>query len=185
MRFLETILIVALLLPAFCKAQYLLPIDEHLSNQIIETPEIEYQTENNINSGGFKSLMVGVSFGTIAAANLSYQFRTHLISLRGATSVAIFEDNVWDVGLLYGFATQSERFHTSFSFGVAVIGGSRSDGLFSPSETIPTQFGFPLEANLYWRPLPNLGLGAYAAANINGDASFAGIGLSLQLFGRL
>ncbi|GAA5520856.1 hypothetical protein LQ318_03890 [Aliifodinibius salicampi] len=113
-----------------------------------------------------------------------YQFGPNLLSFRGCATTEIFGDEYWDIGLLYGWASSEYDYHVSFSSGIAVIGGSRSEGgLFSdtPRDVISAQFGIPLEGQFFWRPFGNVGLGLYGFANLNAEQTFAGLALSVQL----
>ena len=46
---------------------------------------------------------------------------------------------------------------------------------------IEMQLGFPIETQLFWRPLRFLGIGLYGFANMNSQESFCGGTLSLQV----
>jgi hypothetical protein len=129
---------------------------------------------------------VGVATrGAAGAVGASYQFGGNLLSMRAAGTVAFFGDDLWDIGLLYGRATRPGFMHVSVAAGVAAVGGTRREGsLFDPAETIPTTIGFPIEVQLFFRPLPVVGLGLYGFANFNDEESFQGIAGAVQL-GRL
>ncbi len=140
------------------------------------------QTEGNrywVNTG----LGVGTN-GMALIAGTHYQFGPNLLSFRGCVTTEVLGDEFWDIGLLYGWASSEYDYHISFSSGIAVMGGSRSEGgLFSdtPREVISAQFGVPLEGQLFWRPSGNFGLGLYGFANLNTEQSFGGLALSVQL----
>lgn len=122
--------------------------------------------------------------GMALIAGTHYQSGPNLLSFRGSATAEIFGDEFWDIGLLYGWASSEYDYHISFSSGIAVIGGSRSEGgLFSdtPREVISAQLGVPLEGQFFWRPFSNFGLGLYGFANLNTEQPFAGLALSVQL----
>ena len=116
-----------------------------------------------------------------ASLSLTYQTGRHAFSLRTATSGGIFEDSFWDLALLYGWGTKPAQVHASAGIGISLVGGSRSEGLFSETEKVNTTIGLPLEIQLSWRPLRFLGLCAYGFANINKEESFVGLTFCIQI----
>jgi|GEM_PF-988962 len=114
----------------------------------------------------------------------TYQFGGNLLSVRGAGTIAVFGDELWDVGLLYGRAFVSGLVHASASAGVGLVGGQTREGIHDEGEALPTTFGVPIAAELFFRPMPVLGLGLYGFGNVNREESFAGITAAVQL-GRL
>ncbi|WP_142454813.1 hypothetical protein [Gracilimonas mengyeensis] len=135
----------------------------------------------------------GLGFGTggvTLIGGASRQIDHHIFSVRGTTSTELFNyngDNIWDLGILYGWATTSQTFHLSASAGFGMIGGVyRKGGLFSgePDENIPLTPGLPLEFNVSWRSNRQVGFGWHYFANLNQERSFIGMAFTLQI-GRL
>lgn len=92
------------------------------------------------------------TLGSIAgSANASIQFKRALFSLRGTVnSESLFDDHFSDIGLLVGLATHGRKGHASAAIGVAMVTGSRNEGLdlFGPDtgrEKIDPTFGLPIE----------------------------------------
>lgn len=156
----------------------------------IDTGISDAKNDTALQSTKTNRLWVNFGFGPgtmdiAGVVSVSYQFSgSNLLSLRSAVNGELFGDEIWDIGLLYGLATSAHEYHASFSVGVGVIGGSRSEGLFSPNEQITPQFGIPIEGQLFWRPFRVFGLGLTGFANINFEQSFAGLAFNVQ-FGRL
>lgn len=127
----------------------------------------------------------GGSEGWGVSANVAFQHRSHLFSLRWAATTG-FDDAVSDVALLYGYATPtSSRNHAGAAIGIAIVEPCfDSDGLFSSCIEQRTVLGLPIEAQLAWLPAKSLGIGLYGFGNINRIRSFGGVTLSLQ-FGRV
>lgn len=150
-------------------------IPEHLNEDTIQTDKSRYWVNTGLGVG---------TIGMALIAGTHYQFGPNLLSIRGSVTAEIFGDEFWDIGLLYGWASSEYDYHVSFSSGIAIMGGSRSEGgLFSntPREVISAQFGVPLEGQFYWRPFRYFGLGLYGFANLNIEQLFAGLALSVQL----
>jgi hypothetical protein len=116
-------------------------------------------------------------------ANSSYQFGKSLITLRSAGTAELFGKSIGDYGLLYGIILKQQPTFVSFGVGLAFVGGSISQGLFSTKEPekIGPTIGLPLEVQLFFRPARFLGIGLYGFANLNPEESFVGATISLQL----
>jgi len=84
-------------------------------------------------------------------------------------------DKVWDVGVLYGRITKSDRGMASLSGGVGIVGAS------DYGRATSHRVGIPIEAQLFWIASDRLGLGIYGFANVNSDRSFAGALFCLQI----
>jgi hypothetical protein len=129
-------------------------------------------------------LTAGLGFGTRGGAGVvagSFQFDRHLLSARASGTVAFFGDELWDIGILYGRAVQTGVVHLSLGAGIAAVGGSHRETLFDPGERIPTTVGLPVEAQLFFRPVPVLGVGVYGFGNFNDEESFLGAVAAVQL----
>ncbi|MBS1914152.1 MAG: hypothetical protein JST22_19345 [Bacteroidetes bacterium] len=127
---------------------------------------------------GYSSL--GFISGAVTA---SYQAGHNILSLRGTeNSDGLFNDDYWDIGLLYGYGTEQQDYDISVGLGVAVVGGSEGHGLFGGERTtLPTVFGLPFEARAFWHITNWLGLGVYGFANVNGTRSWVGATASLEI----
>jgi hypothetical protein len=130
-------------------------------------------------------LDAGADFAFHVAA--SAQSGRHVVSLRVAGVTTFYEDlfgltgdpeDVTDVGILYGRGTERGPVRSSAGIGLGLAHVSRvgADGAWVVS--------LPLEAQVAWRPLPVLGLGLYAFANVNGEQSVGAVTMMVQA-GRL
>ena len=120
-------------------------------------------------------------------ASLTYRFGANLIVVRGAGAAELFGSGAGDVGLLFGRARVEPHQRTSIAAGLAVVGGCRSTStavLGGHCDRAPTSIGIPVEAQVAWVPLRELGLGLVAFADVSRHLSFVGAALSLQV-GRL
>ena len=130
--------------------------------------------------GGLGEGNPGVSGGI----SLSYRKGSNLFTIR-AVETSEFElylwgytgplDEVWDVGVLYGRITKSDRGMASLSGGVGIVGAS------DYGRAASHRAGIPIEAQLFWIASDRLGLGIYGFANVNSDRSFAGALFCLQI----
>jgi len=122
---------------------------------------------------------------------VSFQSGARVLSIRVAAVTSLLEnlfgpsghpDEVADFGILYGRGTPRGRVGASAGIGVGlaevmILGpGSIRRGTW--------YFTVPLEAQVAWRPLTFLGVGAYGFASFNGGASFGGLTFMVQA-GRL
>ena len=108
----------------------------------------------------------------------TFQFGKNVLSLRYSLVGELLADDFYDYGLLYGRAFHSSTFFASGGVGLGLV-EVRRGGLFTGKETI-YKFGFPLETQLFWRPLRFLGIGLYGFANFNSEESFYGFAICLQ-----
>ena len=97
------------------------------------------------------------------------------------------DEIVWDIGILYGRSSKTSYAKTSYglasvSGGISIVGVVRSDyyGGYYEKSTFLT-IGIPIEVQLFWTPIPFLGIGIYGFANLNLEESFAGWLLCIQL----
>jgi hypothetical protein len=128
----------------------------------------------------------GGSEGFAGSLNGSYQFGVNLISMRMTATAGIFEDEFYDLAILYGRATPpaGARHHLSAAVGLGLVDGCRDASVFSNCRAVSTVVGLPLELQAFWRPGKVVGLGLYGFANFNRAQSFVGVTLGLQV-GRL
>ncbi len=111
----------------------------------------------------------------------SSQIRSHVISVRSATTFNLFDDDFWDFALMYGLASRTSGSRITASAGVAIVDGHRCANFFDACEEISATIGLPLALDVAWIGLGFLGLGIHGFANINSEQSFGGIGLTVQL----
>ncbi|MGB9591901.1 MAG: hypothetical protein ACPL1K_05230 [Candidatus Kryptoniota bacterium] len=137
----------------------------------------------------------GSSFGISPGISLSYQSGKSLVSFRYVYNKELNilgpwpSETVWDIGLLYGRSAKASYGLASVSGGVSFVGGVRrgkylsSSGWFSSRyEELPFfTVGIPVEGQLFWTPLPFLGIGFYGFANLNAEKSFIGALLCIQI----
>lgn len=128
----------------------------------------------------------------VAAIYGSYRYDAHMLTLRGTIAEELFGDLGADVGLLYArMLLEESGGHLSAGGGLAYVQLQYEDdgldlcGIFGgdcldESRTLHT-VGLPLEVQAIWRLSGGLGLGIYAFANLNREASFAGLTVSAQL----
>lgn len=146
------------------------------------------------------------SFGTARGGSFSYPSGKGLVSIRyvynfmeidpspGYITSPSFNKNVWDAGVLFGKIAKASYGLASVSGGIGIVGGVRGQKDIRstydyflvpyPVDNDKERFltvGFPVEGQLFWTPLPNLGIGIYGFANLNAEESFAGALLGLQM----
>jgi hypothetical protein len=119
--------------------------------------------------------------GLAGSLNAAYQFNRHLFSVRATNVGELFGDNFSDYGLLYGRVLAQTPLFVSVGTGLAYVDGRRSEGLFSDPEPVDATVGVPLEAQVSLRPLRFVGIGLYTFANVNGEESFFGATVSIQI----
>jgi hypothetical protein len=125
---------------------------------------------------------VGVSSEGIAIiAGLDRLNGNQLLSLRYGVASGLFDDHVWDVGLLYGRASRSRLGFTALSAGIAVVGGQRCDGFLTNCTPLSTTIGVPLNARAAWHAFPILGFELNVFANLNTQQSFVGVAAAVKL----
>ncbi|MHB2148479.1 hypothetical protein ACX8XP_05435 [Calditrichota bacterium LG25] len=148
-------------------------------------------------AGGLGSNDGGLTFGV----NFSGQSKNNILSVRYVI-VQEFqllwpdlpEENVWDVGLLYGKSAKASYGLASIAAGIGVVGGVRrgdkigsSGGFFEETYYEKLTFltvGVPIETQLFWTPFSFVGIGIYGFANLNMEKSYWGGLFSIQ-FGKL
>ena len=165
------------------------------------TKEHHYWANAGLGLGLFRQ-SDGDIVGLGGGIGLSYRIRNRIISLRYVhiEEITIFgpspSESVSDLGALYGIITKGKYGFASLSGGISFVRGVRRGKLlssgggwgwswFGSSETYEEltfhTFGIPIEAQLFWTPLSFLGIGIYAAGNLNSQRSFAAVLLCLQL----
>jgi hypothetical protein len=125
---------------------------------------------------------------------ISAQKRHQLLSLRLVhnsefLSFSSPDERVWDVGLLYGGIARGRYGFMSLSGGISMVGGVRrgefvkSTGFLSSEHKKDRFFtvGLPIEAQLFWTPSQNFGIGLYGFSNINKEETFTGVALAVQI----
>jgi hypothetical protein len=139
------------------------------------------------------------SAGLPGGVSFSYRAGSSLISLRCVYSeesdIEIFGPSpsewVMDIGVLYGVSAKASYGQASLSGGVSLVRGvprgrylGSSGGWFGKSnyeELSYSTFGIPIEGQLFWTPSSRTGIGVCAFADLNGERSFAGALLCLQI----
>jgi len=167
-----------LLFPARQTVAQTLPTLPRDTNRTSESQEVTLGEPIRywINAG----LGIGGS-GLAAAGSVSVQPRKHIISLRAVLTTDLDED-LSDIGLLYGRVLVQGRFHASLGAGLAQAHGSHRRGFWDDDgEGRKLIVGVPFELQLAWRPAKWLGLGVYGFADVNSVQSFGGATLSLQV----
>ena len=113
------------------------------------------------------------------------QQRTPLISFGGS----FHNENIHDLGLLYGRLIKADFGYFSLSAGASYVGGRKYTkvamgfGYEDLEERIST-FGLPIEIQLFITPSDNFGLGFYGFYNFNLERNFFGFGFAIQ-YGEL
>lgn len=126
---------------------------------------------------------VGLGGGTegfAGAVGFDVLIQQHLISLRAAAVANILDDEFRDFAVLYGRASRWSRGLVGASMGLAVMDGERCSGL-GACAPVAARISLPVAVRAAWHALPFLGLGAYGFANVNGEQSFAGVTLAVEL----
>jgi hypothetical protein len=124
------------------------------------------------------------SRGPAAHVSGTYRSGGNLFSARGAGTIAVFGDELWDVGILYGRSLLAGVVHASAAAGGGLVGGMTREGVHDDPRPLQRTFGVPIEVQLFFRPLPVLGIGLYGFSNVNREESFTGVTAAVQL-GRL
>jgi hypothetical protein len=133
---------------------------------------------------GTVGLGVGTPDGFAGVAGFDLLIGGHLVSARATGVAGIIDDEFWDFGVLYGRTYGWSRGRASVSAGLAMMDGQRCAGVFGGCEPVNARLSLPLAARVSWHALPFLGLGLYAFANLNGEESFGGAAVTVEL-GRL
>jgi len=147
--------------------------------------------------GGVETVVTadGSLYGINASLNYTkndriYKFRS-LLAAELVVAGPSPNDEIWELGLLYGLHLTKDEVSVSFLAGIGYTGGIyRGDRLYSDmfnvyyEELTYETFGLPLEIQLDINKTRPFGLSLSAFGNINVEKSFAGLSLSL-LLGRL
>jgi hypothetical protein len=121
----------------------------------------------------------GGGFAFSAGADLGV--RNHLVSLRAAATAELFGDDFSDVAILYGRSSRWSSGMLALSTGLALVQGTRCDGVFGGCIETSARFGVPLAARLGLYPLRFLGVGLYGFANFNSEQPFGGVTLIVEV----
>ncbi len=128
------------------------------------------------------------SFG--GNAGLSIQYGKLIYTLRGTANSEEYlrgGDEFFDVGLLIGIASETQKSHASISIGIAIVTGSRYQktpsffGFGGKSVDIIPTIGLPIESQLFLKLSRSIGMGFNIYLNINKEEPFGGITLNLLL----
>jgi len=105
-----------------------------------------------------------------------------LWTLRGSVAVELFDQSLWDLGVLYGRSAGGPGAHQSFSAGLALVGAEDCPGIFDtgPCEE-RTTIGVPFLARASLELGRALGVGLEVSGNLNPVQSFVAIGLGLRV----
>lgn len=138
---------------------------------------------------------VGPSMSELAAGGSfshSTSAKNRMITIRFINNeeLSLFSspsENTWDFGVLYGIYKKGDAGLISISAGAAIVGGIRKGELIGgswfsseyESENFAT-LGLPVNAQLFLKPFPAIGLGLNVFANLNMEEPFAGALLCLQ-----
>ncbi|MCL4511484.1 MAG: hypothetical protein M1470_10490 [Bacteroidetes bacterium] len=143
-----------------------------------------------------------ITLGASLNAKLANELLTARFLYNDVFQISIFgppshpDENVWDIGILYGRIAKGRYGYASISGGLSLIRGVRyqSGYAYTPPygytyadiEDSFTGVGIPAEAQLFWTPTNFFGIGLYAFCDygFSGKRSFGGVMLSLQ-FGQL
>jgi hypothetical protein len=120
---------------------------------------------------------VGGGFGSNGAAamgELVFQKGSHQITARAVAEIDPYgeEDQIGEIGLLYGRTAMSRQGHASISAGVAVTG--------TDMDTQEMTLGVPIVGEAALRLFPFLGIGTQVFANLNSMDSYLGLALFMQ-----
>ena len=126
-------------------------------------------------------------------ASINYSKNDRIFKLRGinAEEMVLFgprpNDEVWELGLLYGLRSPNGNVSVSFLAGISYTGGiykgDRIDIDYYEELTFET-LGIPLEAQIDVNALKFIGFSIMFYADINPDQSYGGVNFSI-LIGRL
>lgn len=124
---------------------------------------------------------VGV-FGVLPLnVGLTAQINRTVISLHNITTIEqFFGDAFNDTRLTVGWAFESDKLFLSGGTGIALVSGSRSNGLFAERTAIPTTVGLPIDIQAGLRPTSFIGLAFHGFATINAEQPIYGVTLNLQ-----
>jgi hypothetical protein len=130
-------------------------------------------------------------------ASLNYTKNDRIYKFRGLLAAELVvagprpNEEVWELGLLYGLHSTYGMISVSYLAGISYTGGIyRGDRLYSDmfdvyyEELTFETFGLPLEIQFDINKARPFGLSLSAFSNINAENSFAGLSLNL-LLGRL
>lgn len=111
----------------------------------------------------------------------SFQFKKVLFSVRRTHHMALMDSppDVNEIGVLFGLGTKRIAGHKSALVSVA-CGISHISGEDERHQDF-SSIGLPIEAQLFWTPLPVVGLGVYGYSNINSNVPLFGFLICLQV----
>jgi hypothetical protein len=148
--------------------------------------------ETLISEQGFW-LTAGVGLGTgtnlgdgafAVYGGVNYRFGRHLTTARATTVWEVFGDQVVDVGVAYGRVVPSRLFSLSVYAGPSLVRVLQDTGsLGSDAEDTVYTAGVNFGAGSHFQPGEVLGLGVTLVGNLNPEASFVGLLLTVQLGG--
>jgi hypothetical protein len=139
---------------------------------------------------------LGTDDGTLSEINasLNYSKNAHIFKLRAIhtaemTLLELFEpsqpnDEVWELGLLYGLRPFNDIANISFHAGISYTGGSyKGDRLDSGYYEVLTfgTVGLPLEIQFNAKLLEYVGFSIILFADINPDKSYGGVNFAILL----
>ena len=108
-----------------------------------------------------------------------------LVSLGGEST----NENIYDLGLLYGRLIKSDFGYFSLSGGIGYVGGrkyTKATSIYGTEylEERISNIGLPFEAQLFFTPSDHFGLGFYGFSNFNLEKNFFCFGFTIQ-YGEL
>lgn len=140
--------------------------------------------------------ILGIDDGSLSDINASinYSKNCHIFKLRAIhsaemTLLELFEpgqpnDEVWELGLLYGLRPFNDNANISFHAGISYTGGSyKGDRLDSGYYEVLTfgTVGLPLEIQFNAKLLEYVGFSIILFADINPDKSYGGVNFAILL----
>lgn len=115
-----------------------------------------------------------------ALLEIAYQKGSHQLTLRAAGIADPFGAHgelAGDVGFLYGWSRAGPRGHVSVSAGLSGVGFDSCESSQDACFTV----GVPVVAEVARRVSPVLGIGAQAFTNLNGESTYGGVAIFVQL----
>jgi hypothetical protein len=140
-------------------------------NTLAQSKEFDSKTGNQ-QRAWWLNLGVGL-FAT--NANISYQTRNIIFSLRFARMGALDDFDLQDTGLLIGIGTKSKSTIFTVGVGLGIIEGSFSQGGYSKSLA-----SIPMETQVFFRVTTKIWLGIYGMLNVNHEKTVGNVCLNIQ-----